>query len=219
MSNLSNSCYYYFINYFKRVLKIIITILFVTLFILSLKSSKKHGYNIFVEFNNAYRVKKGTNVNLHGVLIGYVDNVSIKSNKVIVLLRINSLNTLIPRNSIIEANQIGLFNDIVIDINPQVNTKHSNQISPISVKCLNSTFICSDFYLKGYKGLNYDDLVRATTRITQRFDDPRFFSLLYLLLQNSIDISDEVFSLTQYISYIIYLLSDNIVFVLFKYFT
>ena len=208
MINIINSFYRYFLKYIKKRLHVFTFILFLIVSILSLTSFKIAGYNIFVEFNNAYRIKKGTNVNLRGVLIGYADTITIQSNKVVILIHINSSNTLIPRNSLIEANQMGLFNDISIDITPLDNCQDNYDISPNSRTCINSSFVCSNFYLRGYKGLNYDDLVRATTRISQRFDDPRFFSLFYLLLNNLVDISDEILCCVYSMSGFSYLLRD-----------
>ena len=181
---------------------------------------KKKGYQLFIEFNNAYGLKKGINVNLKGVTIGYVRNISLRSNNVVVLVYINSLNVLIPKSSLIEVNQVGLFNDIVIDITI-VNESFSfsyYSIDPTSVDCLESAFMCSNFYVKGYKGLNYDDLVRSTTRIAQRFDDPRFFNLFYVFLQNGFDISNEIMSVFSYISYFFSYLVELVVLMLLKYF-
>nr|ARW64105.1 hypothetical protein [Chondria sp. (in: red algae)] len=186
---------------------LVLTLLFVLLVLLS-KSFKNQGYNLFVEFKNAYRIRKGTIVSLQGVSIGYVSNISIRSNQVLMLLHINSIKTLVPRKSVIEANQIGLFNDTVVDITPPYDFRDKSYVDPLSFNCLDSYFMCANFYVKGYKGLNYDDLVRATTRISQRFDDPRFFGLFYLILHNLIDISDEILDCAHYITYILYLLSD-----------
>nr|YP_009399667.1 hypothetical protein [Digenea simplex]ARW69486.1 hypothetical protein [Digenea simplex] len=199
-----------------KVLNILIFIFFISIVILSLRNFKKKiGYELFVELNNAYGLKKGTNVNFRGVKVGYVSHISIQLNKVVILLRINSANMLIPKKSIIEVNQIGLFNDLVVDITPLIHTETTIEgLNALSPDCLMSTFICSDFYVKGYKGLNYDDLVRATTRISQRFDDPRFFHLFYLLLQNGIDISDEFII---FINSLSCLLTELIPLILYKY--
>lgn len=147
-------------------------------------------------------------------------NISVKPNKVVVLVHINSSDILIPKYSLIEANQVGLFNDVVIDIT-LVDTFYSikyRYINPSSVQCLPSSFICSNFYVKGYKGLNYDDLVRATTRISQRFDDPRFFNLFYILLQNSIDISSEILYLINYTSDLFFYLANLFILLVLRYF-
>lgn len=212
MINIINASYKYYSKHIKRYIKkklcVFIIIFFFILSFILLTSLKISGYNVFVEFNNAHRIKRGTNVNLRGVLVGYVDTITIKSNRVVILIHINSSNTLIPRNSLIEANQIGLFNDISIDITPLGSFQDNWNISPNSIACINSSFVCSNFYLRGYKGLNYDDLVRATTRISQRFDDPRFFSLFYLLLNNLFDISDEILCCVYSFSGFSYLLRD-----------
>lgn len=151
--------------------------------------------------------------------IGYVKSLKVQPNTVIVLLHIHSVNILIPKSTIIEANQVGLFNDAVVDITPLklVDSSTIKSVDVLSKECIKSLFLCSDFYLKGYRGLNYDDLIRATTRISQRFDDPRFFYLLYLFLQNSYYISDEIFFLVNNGSSLLYLFIELVKLVLFKY--
>lgn len=101
-----------------------------------------------------------------------------------------------------------------LEVNRLVNYK---QVSPRSNSCTYSYFLCCDSYVTGYKGVNYDDLIRSTTRISQRFDDPRFFSLLYLFLKNSIAISDEMADLVQNLSYLLYLFSDVVYSVVLTY--
>jgi len=120
-----------------------------------------------------------------------------KFDSLIVIACIRSNKILIPKNSLIETNQTGLFNDTIIDIIPLDNlffkyTSINLRIDVYSKYCLRSIFLCNYHYIKGYRGLNYDDLIRAATRISQRFDDPRFFTLFYIFLQNNIDISNNV---------------------------
>nr|YP_009391600.1 hypothetical protein [Laurenciella marilzae]ARW59744.1 hypothetical protein [Laurenciella marilzae] len=212
-------------NFFKYLNKFLSTIIFVlTILILAFSFGslkKKRGYEFFVEFNSAYGLRKGTNVNLQGVTVGYVNNLAVRPSKVVVLIHINSVDIMIPSNSLIEANQIGLFNDIIIDITLldhfYISDNDNQSLDPNSLQCLQSSFICSNFYVKGYKGLNYDDLVRATTRISQRFDDPRFFNLFYILLQNSIDISSQIVFITSHASYLFFYLTNLITLLLSKY--
>ena len=113
-------------------------------------------------------------------------------NSILILVHINSSNFLIPKNS--------LLSDTVIDIIPLdiINTNDTYNLNVFSAKCRTSKFICHNSYLYGYRGLNYDDLLRAATRISQRFDDPRFFHSFYLFIQNSIHISSDL----------VYLLND-----------
>lgn len=151
-------------------------------------------------------IKKGTQIYFRGVYIGSIKNIYMKVNSVVVVAHINSLNILIPKNSLIETNQTGLFNDTMIDIVPLKKVKSKiSDINVYSVSCLESNFLCNYHYIKGYRGLNYDDLIRAATRISQRFDDPRFFSLFYIFLQNNIDISDEILDILSSTSNLLYI--------------
>nr|QCI06872.1 hypothetical protein [Halydictyon mirabile] len=71
--------------------------------------------------------------------------------------------------------------------------------------------------MKGHRGLNYDDLIRSATRISQRFDDPRVFSLFYLFLQNNIDISDQIILIIKNLSYFLFFFNKLINLYLSKY--
>lgn len=140
----------------------------------------------------------------------------IKVSSILVLVHINSCNILIPKKSQIEVNQAGLFNDAVIDIVPLnefgffANDEKKffmQRVDVFSKSCLSSRFLCNYHFLKGSRGLNYDDLIRASTRIAQRFDDPRFFNFFYIFLQNNLDISENVLYLFANISKISYLVA------------
>nr|YP_009393881.1 hypothetical protein [Polysiphonia sertularioides]ARW62443.1 hypothetical protein [Polysiphonia sertularioides] len=198
-------------KYLKISLGILIFSFFIMSFALFLFPFKQKGYSFFLEFNNSYGLKEGTSVNYKGVKIGFVNRISVHLNKVVVLLSIDSSNVLIPSSSIFEANQIGLFNDIVVSIN-------SSDYLTDNILC-NSLYdyVKPYSYIKGYKGINYNDLIRSTTRISQRFDDPRFFSLFYLLLKNGIYLSDEILTLTYNMSNCFYLFFDFTTLMLYQY--
>ncbi len=140
-------------------------------------NNRNSYYSFFIEFNNANGIDKGTPIRMRGVNIGSIQSLRIQPNCVLTLAKINSSNIFIPKDSIIETNQTGLLNEAVIDIIPLVSLKFLNDSipSPFSSNCENSNIICNKMYFTGDRGLNYDDLVRSTTRISQRFDDPRFF--------------------------------------------
>nr|YP_009396973.1 hypothetical protein [Spyridia filamentosa]ARW66159.1 hypothetical protein [Spyridia filamentosa] len=161
---------------------------------------KKQGYSLFIQFSNAYGIKEGTNVVMRGVSVGYIKNIKININSILVLIYIKSSNILIPKNSLIETNQVGLFNNTIIDIIPMENLAEysMNDIDVFSSACLTSPILCNYHYIKGVRGLNYDDLIRATTRISQRFDDPSLFHLFYAFLKNILQISDDFIFISIY---------------------
>lgn len=165
-------------------------------------NKKKHGYSLFIEFSNAYGLKEGTNLSMRGVNIGYVQSLKINPNSVLVAVYITSSDILIPKNSIIETSQTSLFNNTVIDIIPLEKNllNYFKEVNVFREDCYKSKILCNHQYIIGQRGLNYDDLIRATTRITQRFDDPRFFHLFYFFLQNSLLISDDFVHISNNIS-------------------
>lgn len=137
---------------------------------------------------------------MRGVDIGYIKSIKMDLNSILILAYINSSNTFIPKNCLIETCQTGLLSDCIIDVIPleAINYNDTFNFNVFSSACYNSKFICHSSYLYGYRGLNYDDLIRAATRISQRFDDPRFFHSFYIFIQNSISISNDL----------VYLLND-----------
>ena len=187
--------------YVKKIVGIFVFSFFIFMFFHSLFGIKKKGYYIFVEFNDAYSLKEGTFVNYKGIKVGVVTRLSVNLNKVVILLKFNSNNLLIPSNSVFEVNQIGIFNDIVINIIPPKDYLLYDSKNSMS-------FLVPNSYVKGYKGISYDDLIRSTTRISQRFDDPRFFSLFYLFLRNTIYLSDEVLILIHNFNSLLTILTD-----------
>jgi len=88
----------------------------------------------------------------------------LKSDCVLVLAKVNSSKIVISKNSIIETTQTGLLNESIIDIIPFDNFNNINYLypNPLSNLCDTSNIICNSMYIKGDRGLNYDDLIRST---------------------------------------------------------
>lgn len=154
--------------------------------------SRSSSYSFFIELSNSSGIQAGTSVRMRGMHIGSIKSVKLKLNCVLVIVSIDSDKILIPTFSIIETAQTGLLNDSVIDIIPYNNLslQGSKLQSPLSKSCNSSVIICNKMYVVADRGLNYDDLVRSATRISQRFDDPRFFNIFYLFLRSSVEITE-----------------------------
>ena len=183
----------------NNILIFLIFILFIFFTWLVINRDKlSKGYIFFIEFSNAHGIQEGTRLRMRGIQIGHIKNVKMNLNSILVLAHVDSDKTLIPKNSIIEANQTGLLNDTIIDIIP-LDKVHINDVKSVNIfanDCSTYSLICHLDYLEGDRGLNYDDLVRAATRISQRFDDPSFFNVFYLFLQNSLELSDDILDIT-----------------------
>lgn len=187
--------------------------LFLVLWINQLRLIGK-SYRIYIEFNNASGLHAGTLVRYRGSSIGKVVSLFYKDNNILTAIEIRPATIIIPKNSFIEANQSGLLSETIIDITPlnNLNLRSENNlsISPRSKYCNDDIIVCHGNYMKGYKGLNYDDLVRATTRISQRFDDPNLFENFNLLLQNTIDLTDNLTQLSNELNSIIHIIKSQI---------
>nr|YP_010903628.1 hypothetical protein REP92_pgp147 [Hypnea wynnei]WCH56480.1 hypothetical protein [Hypnea wynnei] len=210
-------------NSWKHIQSVIILLIFIilTVFLCFLINTNvdKAGYSVFIEFKSAYGIREGTSIRMRGVNVGYVKKIKIDLNSILLLVFVKSTNILIPKNSIVETNQTGLLNETVIDIVPLDLLKYQgvNKMSVFSEECYKSSIVCHLNYIQGERGLNYDDLVRAATRISQRFDDPNFFNIFYLFLQNSIDLSDEILNMTLDTSNCIFILYNFLKYMLFNY--
>lgn len=190
-------------NYQINVKKIRLLIVFAAIFIFTLLAHflfKSSSYSFFIEFSNANGIQLGTPIRMRGIYVGFAETIKLKLNSVLVIVRIRSKKVLIPACSVIETTQTGLLNEPVIDIIPLIDLVNTNRqnYDPLSSFCDSSTIICNSGYVIGDRGLNYDDLIRSATRISQRFDDPRFFSIFYIFLQNSIDVTGSVIELIKY---------------------
>lgn len=183
------------VRYFISLVSLVFS---VVMLIISYVRLRSLSYSFFIEFENSHGIVKGASIRMRGVNIGTIQNIKLKVSSVIVLARINSNKILIPAGSLIETTKTGLLNESIVDIIPSdfLNSeKEKKLINPVSKNCDNSYIICNYSYVKGDRGLNYDDLVRSTTRISQRFDDPRFFNLLYVFLRNGIELTDVLYEL------------------------
>lgn len=171
------------------------TILCISFFFFNRQKSVK--YSFFIEFNDANGIVIGTPIRMRGVTIGFIKNIKLKTNCVLVQATINSHRTIIPSDAIVETTQTGLLNEAIVDFIPTKFFSFHETNEPLSASCRSSSIICNNMYLQGDRGLNYDDLIRSTTRISQRFDDPRLFSLFYSFLQNGRELTETFSVLTK----------------------
>nr|YP_010195494.1 hypothetical protein LK149_pgp150 [Gracilaria baiana]UAD82891.1 hypothetical protein [Gracilaria baiana] len=155
---------------------------------------------------------------MRGINIGYVNKIQVKYNYVLIKININVSSILIPKNSLVETTQTGLLNDTVVDITPlqNISSQDIESTNVFAKSCVKSSFLCHYDYIRGERGLNYDDLVRAATRISQRFDDPVLFNLVNILLHNTIYISSEFVEFTNGIVDIAILIYDYLYQLLFS---
>nr|UNJ15713.1 hypothetical protein [Cyanidioschyzonaceae sp. 2] len=138
---------------------------------LMVPSSK--SYVVYFQLTDATGLKKGTAVKYRGTPVGEV--VAVKD-----MMAKAKMYVTVPKHCFVEANQTGLLNETVIDISP---IESNGEVLP------------ENSIVATYKGVHYDDLVRATTRVAQRFDDPKLFEQANELMCSLTTLSDEMLSL------------------------
>ncbi len=110
---------------------------------------KGSPYQATIEFPLACGITIGTPVRIRGVPVGNVLNVKPSLDRVDVLVEINDMATVIPRNSVIEANQSGLIAEPLVDITPQLPLPQYTA-GPLDAACQSEAMVvCANGHIKG----------------------------------------------------------------------
>jgi ABC-type transporter Mla subunit MlaD len=110
---------------------------------------KGSPYQATIEFPLACGITIGTPVRIRGVPVGNVLNVKPSLDRVDVLVEINDVATVIPRNSVVEANQSGLIAEPLVDITPQLPIP-TYSASPLEPACeAEGMVVCNNGHIKG----------------------------------------------------------------------
>ena len=128
------------------------------------------GYQAILEFPVACGISVGTPVRIRGVPVGGVLSVQPSLERVDVLVEIKDATTVIPRNSLIEANQSGLIAEPLIDITPQIPVPEYSA-NPLDEDCEEEgKVVCHQGRIKGERGVALDDLVYICTKLAREMD-------------------------------------------------
>eukprot|EP00775_Hariotina_reticulata_P007426 gene7426-7635_t len=133
---------------------------------------KGRPYHATIEFPLACGITVGTPVRIRGVAVGSVLNVKPSLDKVDVLVEVNDMATVIPRNSVIEANQSGLIAEPLVDITPQLPLP-TYSASPLDVPGCESeaAIVCNNGHIRGQQGVALDDMVYVMTRMARQMEE------------------------------------------------
>lgn len=135
---------------------------------ISLRTTKR--YQAIVEFPQACGISTGTPVRVRGVQVGSVLKVQPSLERVDVTCEINDDNVVIPRNSLVEANQSGLISEPLIDITPRLPIPTS-EFKPHDGGCdEEGAIVCHRGRIVGERGVSLDELVKVCTKLAQEMD-------------------------------------------------
>lgn len=132
-----------------------------------------HRYTATIIFPNTGGMNPGTAVSYRGVKVGQVLSIVPNADGVETKIEISPATLLIPKDSIIEANQSGLVGETTIDIVP-LSSKGLDKVtaSPLDKNCNPKLIICNGSRLVGEEKLDVKSLIRSTLRISKMLEDP-----------------------------------------------
>ncbi|MBD2463843.1 MCE family protein [Oscillatoria sp. FACHB-1407] len=155
------------------------------------------SYRFIVEFANVGGMRAGAPVRYRGVNVGKITSIMPGSNVVDVEIEITPANLLIPRDATVEANQAGLIGETAVDITPVSVLPAEIDTNPLAADCAGSPIICDGDRLEGLVGVNFNELISATVRLTNLVTDPEFFGEIRTLARNTSDAAAGVATLSR----------------------
>ena len=138
--------------------------------VMGVNFNKMRSYQAFVEFPFACGIQVGTQVRVRGVKVGNVLSVRPNLERVEVLVEMDDDGIVIPRNSLVEANQSGLIAETIIDITPEVPIPDA-QWGPLDSGCEGEGLVvCDRGKIVGVPGVSMDELVGICTKLAREMD-------------------------------------------------
>ncbi|MGB3614360.1 MAG: MlaD family protein [Elainellaceae cyanobacterium] len=157
----------------------------------------RQSYRINVDFNTVAGMQPGAPVRYRGVQVGRIQAVKPGTNRARTVLEIGSADLIIPRDAIVEANQVGLIGETSIDIVPQSTLPDAAlDMKPFGESCDPEVIMCDGTLIQGVEGVSYDTLIRTTAKLAERFDNPELVAEIESLVRNTSDAAAGVTKLT-----------------------
>ncbi|HEY9625010.1 MAG TPA: MlaD family protein [Crinalium sp.] len=155
------------------------------------------SYRAIVQFTDVGGMRAGAPVRYRGVTVGKIRSIMPGANVIDVEIEITPASLLIPRNSLIEANQAGLIGETSVDITPTAQLTSTLEINPLSPNCKGGPIICDGDRLPGSVGVNFNELISSTVRLSNLVSDPEFFNEIRSLASNTSDAAAGVATLSR----------------------
>jgi len=127
-------------------------------------------YTAILRFPQAYGIQLGTPFRIRGVNAGEVKKIVPGLDSVQVEVEVMDQNVLIPRNSLIEANQHGLIAETQIDVMPE-SPFPNPKAGPLDPECEEEgLLVCHRGVVDANTGVSLDELVRVCTKLAWQMD-------------------------------------------------
>ena len=158
------------------------------------------SYTIIAEFSDASALQIGTVVRYRGVKVGRLVQLKASLNAVDAILEITPSSFIIPRNVIIQSNQIGLLNEGYIDIIPKEKfSQNFADADPLSPDCP-ETILCNNTRIPGELGIDIMKLIGSLYQFAEIYGNPELFANLNAAAKTSSSAAQEAINLSGKIS-------------------
>ncbi len=155
------------------------------------------SYKAIFEFPNIAGLDVGSPVRYRGVAVGKITAARPGPNGVEVEVEISPADLIIPRTVTVEASQSGLLGSTSIEITPTKPLTVSIDAKPLDPNCNSNLIICNQDRLPGQIGVSVDELIRAATRFSAVYSDPKFFDNVNAVAKNTAEAASEVAKLSR----------------------
>jgi phospholipid/cholesterol/gamma-HCH transport system substrate-binding protein len=158
------------------------------------------SYRFAVEFREVAGMQNGAPVRYRGVDVGRITGIQPSAIGVAVEIEIDSAALSIPLESLIQVNQSGLIGETSVDIMPDRDLELPNNLAtnPLADNCSDARIIiCDGDRLPGEVGVSFNELIEATTQISELFGDEVFFNEVRTLTRNSADAAAAIADLSR----------------------
>ena len=158
----------------------------------------QRSYRFLVDFESAAGIQEGSAVSYRGVPVGQILRILPGSNTVTMEIEVNKGDLRIPAQSVIKTSQSGLIGETTVAIQPPESASVSDAIpGPVANDCDSSLILCNGDRLDGIVGVNYEDLLESSEKISETLADPEILSGVKEILENTRLISNNVVGLTK----------------------
>ncbi len=156
--------------------------------VLGVNFNKMRSYQAFVEFPFACGIQVGTTVRVRGVKVGNVLSVRPNLERVEVLVEMDDDGIVIPRNSLVEANQSGLIAETIIDITPEIPIPNAKW-GPLDSGCEGEGLVvCDRGKIVGVPGVSMDELVGICTKLAREMDQQNGIAKMFATAESAQDL-------------------------------
>ncbi len=156
------------------------------------------SFTITADFDKVNGVQPGSAVRYRGLSVGRITQIFPGPNGVEVKIDISPADLVIPKDSELTVNQVGLLGETVLDILPR-KTLEVGDVSarPLDGSCDRALILCQNSRIRGALGISTDELLRATIRFADVYSSPQFTGNINRLTKTSSDAAAEIATLSK----------------------